>query len=212
MNPRNTPAEKAYQPQTPQSYKQNPSPSAQPPTQPPTQPPMQQAIQPPTPLMMNGVPMMGQGDMQIAMVPIVMGGIWYWDGVRSRSDGDAADDYEWRAVLPVLWCDVRWVQCNGVSQESWVVPGSNDAADDAARSDVRRERECDYEWRARHAWCAGRAGCAGCAWRAAGNDDEWHAHDDERRAHDELGGQRAWRPRSAWRREPAGAQHACCYD
>lgn len=131
MNPRNTPAEKAYQPQTPQSYKQNPSPSALPPTQPPMQP-----MQPPTPMMVNGMPMMGQGDMQIAMVPIVMGGIWYWDGVRSRSDGDAADDNEWGAVLPVLWRDVRWVQCGGVSWESSVVPGSDDAADDAARADV----------------------------------------------------------------------------
>ena len=152
------------------------------------------------------------------MVPIVMGGIWYWVSVRGRSDGDAADDNEWGAVLPVLWRDVRWVQCGGVSRESLVVPGSDDAADDAARADVRRQWQCGDEWRAGcpwrpwSAWRSWSAWSTGRAWRAAGDDGERRAYDDEWRAHDELGGERAGRAGSAWRGEPAGAQHACRYD
>lgn len=66
---RNTPVEKPYQTLTPPVYKAKPSS----PVPTPQQAMMATPVQAQAPMMMNGVPMMGQGDMQLVMMPIMMG-------------------------------------------------------------------------------------------------------------------------------------------
>ena len=64
---RNTPVDKPYQTLTPPAYKAKPAS----PMPTPQQTMMATPVQ--APMMMNGVPMVGQGDMQLVMMPIMMG-------------------------------------------------------------------------------------------------------------------------------------------
>lgn len=66
---RNTPVEKSYQTLTPPAYKAKPAS----PMPTPQQTMMATPVQAQVPMMMNGVPMMGQSDMQLVMMPIMMG-------------------------------------------------------------------------------------------------------------------------------------------